>query len=137
MPAVVRECPCISGAANWGNVMKTNKMAQWVKALVTKPDNPSSIPGPHMVGREPTAMHTFIILVYVCIFGCVEVRGQLGSQFFCWFKDCVASIVTPLASTNLIPYKLYNQLHNLPHQLLSFTEATYTNSAFGEKSASE
>lgn len=35
------------------NVMSlTGKMAQWVKALVTKPDNQSSVPEVHLVARE-------------------------------------------------------------------------------------
>ena len=36
----------------WKEMSLTGKMAQWVKALVTKPDNQSSVPEVHIVARE-------------------------------------------------------------------------------------
>lgn len=69
-----RECPCISGAANWGNVMKTNKMAQWVKALAAKLDVLNSVPGTNMA--EGGSLHPQTVIwslptdhgMHVCVY---------------------------------------------------------------------
>jgi hypothetical protein len=40
-------------------------MAQPVKMLATKPDNPSSIPGSHIMGREKRDLQMVLWLPYI------------------------------------------------------------------------
>lgn len=83
--------------------------------------------GSIMVGKA------FIICLCVCL-GMWRSEGNLGVSFPPTPTPAGSRVVwqalSPALSlpclNYLIPYKLYNQLHNLPHQFPSLTEVIYT-----------